>query len=772
MGGKAGSDDDITRRLEDQLIAATWSRTVVDLRDRRGRWELPARVLQELCCERVPDVGRYGVRVAGARITGLADLRAVDVPFGLEFRDCVFDEPLVVEGARLHELAIVSGSRLPGLLANGLQIRRDLSLSGAVLHGALSTTASTSMTSAIWLTEADVGGRLLCVGTEITGPADRALQADRTHFGGNIRMIHGFLTDGEVRLIAVQLDGSLDLTGARLHPKNQRALDLGEAHIGGSVFIIDDEEQHENAKPEIRGRLEMGHARIEGRILVRNAALIGPQPGEGGHHYLSYGTLHRSVLSAPRVSVQGDLLFTGSCQIEGGLDLQMAEIQGDVRLDDQVLWNPGDPSVDLTTAAIGGTVSARGLRSSGTVVLAGARIQGSLRFGGANLEDPADGDGNVAAPPSQPLEGLPSATQPAVLFAPGVTIAGDVDLRSTAAYSGQVMFRAASVRGDIDAGNAKLHNHGGDALVLDYAAVDGDVRLADGFQAHGTVSLVGLTTKGIINLTDATITNDAAEPALVAVNARADGAMFLRWRRVEPWVNLDGASTPAIWDDPESWPARISIVGFEYERFWKEPALSQWDVRKRIAWLARQDPLDAAPYEHLARVLRDRGQPQRAETVQVAYLRRERDGLNQRGRVASFAWDKLTLYGFQPWRVIAIMGLLVLLLAGLLLLSAPRDSLRATGSSGTLYSPDGPIVATDEQTSPCGNGDVRCLRPMLYGIDVVVPLVDLGQRQTWRPEPHAPWGSAMEAAVVICTLLGWTLSTVFALSFTRMARGR
>jgi hypothetical protein len=162
----------------------------------------------------------------------------------------------------------------------------------------------------------------------------------------------------------------------------------------------------------------------------------------------------------------------------------------------------------------------------------------------------------------------------------------------------------------------------------------------------------------------------------------------------------------------------------------------------------------------------------RAETVQVAYLRRERRGLNRRGRIAGFAWDKLTLYGFQPWRVIALMGLLILILAGLLLLSAPRDSLRATGSSGTLYSPDGPISTSSGQTTPCGDGDVRCLRPVLYAIDVVVPLVDLGQRQTWRPEPHTPWGTPMETAVVICTLLGWTLSTVFALSFTRLARSR
>jgi hypothetical protein len=47
------------------------------------------------------------------------DLAGLVVPFPLRFEDCELGLPLVVEGARLHELAARDCLALPGLLANG-----------------------------------------------------------------------------------------------------------------------------------------------------------------------------------------------------------------------------------------------------------------------------------------------------------------------------------------------------------------------------------------------------------------------------------------------------------------------------------------------------------------------------------------------------------------------------------------------------------------------------------------------------------------------------
>ena len=59
---------------------------------------------------------------------------------------------------------------------------------------------------------------------------------------------------------------------------------------------------------------------------------------------------------------------------------------------------------------------------------------------------------------------------------------------------------------------------------------------------------------------------------------------------------------------------------------------------------------------------------------------------------------------------------------------------------------------------------------MFYAVDTVVPLVTLGQRNAWYPNRAASWGTVVDTWLNIATLLGWVLSSIFLLSFTRLAR--
>ena len=73
-------------------------------------------------------------------------------------------------------------------------------------------------------------------------------------------------------------------------------------------------------------------------------------------------------------------------------------------------------------------------------------------------------------------------------------------------------------------------------------------------------------------------------------------------------------------------------------------------------------------------------------------------------------------------------------------------------------------------SDPCGDGQVRCFNPVFYAVDTVIPLVTLGQRNAWYPNRAAPWGAAVDTWLNLATLLGWALSSIFLLSFTRLAR--
>jgi hypothetical protein len=51
------------------------------------------------------------------------------------------------------------------------------------------------------------------------------------------------------------------------------------------------------------------------------------------------------------------------------------------------------------------------------------------------------------------------------------------------------------------------------------------------------------------------------------VSASVRGGMDLSWTRASPSVDLTNASTTFLADDPASWPERILISGFTYDRF-------------------------------------------------------------------------------------------------------------------------------------------------------------------------------------------------------------
>jgi hypothetical protein len=64
---------------------------------------------------------------------------------------------------------------------------------------------------------------------------------------------------------------------------------------------------------------------------------------------------------------------------------------------------------------------------------------------------------------------------------------------------------------------------------------------------------------------------------------------------------------------------------------------------------------------------------------------------------------------------------------------------------------------------------VRCFDAFFPAVGILVPIIDLRQRDTWYPSPDRG-GAALEWWLNVGTILGWIASTIFALSFTRLGR--
>ena len=757
---------------EAELLAAAGAGRALVCGDARTSRCVDAALLRRCCHELRDQIDPRGIWLQHAAIAGSVDLAGLEVRFPLRFEGCHFDAPLLAESARLSGL-VLTGCALPGLQANGVRIQRDLDLSRTHVTGALRTSASTSKHSAIWLCESEIGGRLLCVDTVIDGHGERSIQADRMHVTGNVRLLHQFTAHGEVRLIGARIGGSLDLTGARIESFGTGlALDLGEAIIEASVFLIEDPS---GRRPLIRGRIDMGQARIGGQLLIRNATLEAPSADAPVGSVYSRSRVGGTALSAPRLSVGAEVTLEGTCAVTGGIDLSMGELSSVSVRPGCSLHAPGRTALDLTNTELLSTVTVgHKVPVAGTVRLSGARIHGNLCLRGAILSAPEGGS---------------------LLAAQGVSIDGEAELQNLEATGGDLGLRAATIGSYVDATGAQLRNPGGYTLNLVQANVKGSVRLADGFRSSGEVVLNRAAIEGRLICTGGTFDNpaqpggDGSGDAIEAISATIRSGLDLGWKSISPSVDLTNTRTSFLADDPGTWPARFVIVGLTYDRF-EQPQGSgsrrPWDHVARAAWLSRQAAYDAGPYEQAARVFREHGYTAGAEAILIAQRRHARRAMAGRGaplrRALDVAYSTTVAYGFRPRRVLWLLAVLLILV--ILSLEAPttQATMRASTAAGLVYSTHGPAPGSGgpgpagrapaiAHSDACGGGQVRCFNPVLYAIDTVVPLVSLEQRSTWYPDPSLRDGAFMQWWLNAATLLGWLLSSIFVLSLARLSRG-
>ena len=706
----------------------------------------------------------FGLRLERAQVTGSLDLRAATVPVPLSFATCDFTDPLVVEGADLHELVVTDGRRegkqegppesastLPGLLGDGVRIAHDLVLSGTVIRADLRTRASIAHTSAVSLTDADIGGRLLAVGTRIIATTGLAMTASRARIRGEVRLAYGFEAIGAVRLLAARLDGYLDLSGVRLSSDDGPALDLNEATVGGSVFLIDAVSRGD--RPQIRGRLELGRAVIQGQLLIRNADLHASSWDPPTS--LSEQTTGRPALLAPHLVVHGRCEIQGSTLVNGAVALQCADLRSGVRFDGAAIDNAGEVALDLSNAVLGAGLHLAGATVRGMISLPHARVAGLVDLSAAAVTEPVE---------------------QRCVRAEGLRVDGDLGMRGLTA-TGRLDFRGATVAGVVDAEDAEIINPGDNTLSLQQAQVQGNVRLCGRFRSVGLLVLDRATIGGRLRCDGATLawrpggTLDRPNPlglAVEAISAKVLGGIDLGWQITAGGVDLTGVITTYLADRPETdWPADTWLGGFHYERW-----IYATDAPSRIRWLTRLRPNDPRAWTQAARVLRDGGDHDGADALLIAQRRHARKTRAVPRNAFQRAFDALqdvtVRYGFRPQRALGVLLMLIAAVSISLSLPAARATMRTTDQNAAVFTTDG--AERPGPVGACGGGQVRCFNAFFYAVDTVVPIIDLKQRATWYPSPDRG-GTVLEWWLNICTILGWTASTIFALSFTRLGRG-
>ncbi|MFV1991183.1 MAG: hypothetical protein ACC652_10625, partial [Acidimicrobiales bacterium] len=354
------------------------------------------------------------------------------------------------------------------------------------------------------------------------------------------------------------------------------------------------------------------------------------------------------------------------------------------------------------------------------------------------------------------------------LFGDAVHVTGNALLSAGFKAEGEVRLLGATMK-SLNCEGGIFTNKGGYALNLDKAKI-GSVFLRNGFKAEGKVWLAAVAIDGQLDCTDGTFS--APDEIGLNMQGTAIGGSFL-WQPRElvgtTGVDLTAASVSLLVDDVALWPqpGRMRLDRFAYGGF--APG-SASDAATRIEWIESTGEFHSQPYEQLAAVFRSMGKTVEARDVGIAKEKARSGTLRGWRRFWHKTWGVFTAFGYRPGKALSIFAA-ILLFAGLFFSWA--------GSSGVME----PTDLAEEALATVCTEKYPCYEPFIYAADVIIPIVDLDQRDAWAPNvasggtdvgywPWAVGGSTVRWIAVLLVAAGWALTAALIASASQtISRG-
>jgi hypothetical protein len=280
-------------------------------------------------------------------------------------------------------------------------------------------------------------------------------------------------------------------------------------------------------------------------------------------------------------------------------------------------------------------------------------------------------------------------------------------------------------------------------LALDNA-VAATLDCSGGFTANGTVRLRGARISDNLTFEGAVLNGppDSDGPSLVASLTQAVDFDLTLARPPSGVVDLRGAQVSHLHDNEHSWPDVVELDGFVYGSIKEEVAGERREavgrrdsVAHRVAWVRRSPGYSPQPYEQLASWYRKAGHDDDARRVLLAKQRHRRRTLRPAARVWGHLLDVTVGYGYRPW------------LAGVWLLALTLLGTLAFGSGS-------PTAVKRGEGAP--------FQPLVYTLDLLVPIGGLGQRTAWY------WtDDGLQWLAYLLIAFGWMLTTAVVAGVTR-----
>ncbi|MFI9810998.1 pentapeptide repeat-containing protein [Saccharothrix variisporea] len=707
------------------------------------------------------------IRVEDRFLTGVLDLRAVELNYLLEFVRCRFEEAPDLRQGRLAGV-VFTGCRLPGLWGRNLSSANEVSLAGSTVEGVAD------------LTDADIAGSLELRDARLVAPGGLALHADRVKLAGAL-LGQGVSVSGELRLAGAQVGGNCNFSGGTLTNPRAHAVNATGVHVGGNLLF---------SGSTIQGTVLLANARVDSALTLRGASVTaGKVDEEAG---LDPHADPASTLVLDRVTVDGDVQLDREFRSAGTVRMVNATLGGSLSLS-------GGHFDARPEAVVDGTVAARAGEDSGET--APVRAETAL--------EPAETPPAVVDVPSGQASAVAEPTGfGRALHLDGAQIGGDVVARQ-AFVRGQIRMVDLQVKGSLTLDGSELDNPRADAVLGNRSHIGSNLTARE-VEVAGGLELRGVRIGANLDLRGSRITKPgryrhmpAGKPSLDvggAVIGRdlicaggvkefvAHGGVRARRAQVGRMANFSGAvlgdkldshalnalglqvqelvltpiSPPrgdvtlrqvrctSLDDNEAFWSATgwIDLEEFRYDSLRNPIDLRDDDeVDRRLRWLrqAMRRSYRPGPYDQFAEMLRACGNDEHAATVLVEKQRLRYRAVAEGRRwlgplVLVWSWLQRSMvgYGYRPAR--ALGWLVVSWVLGSIWFSA-HDRLE--------------VINSDDRLS---------WNPWLFTIDLVVPIVDFGNKNRWQLAGASQW---IGAGLIVT---GWVLATTVAAGLTRMLK--
>ncbi|MCA1217279.1 membrane-associated oxidoreductase [Streptomyces sp. 8L] len=398
-------------------------------------------------------------------------------------------------------------------------------------------------------------------------------------------------------------------------------------------------------------------------------------------------------------------LFLDRARTTGPIHLDGARIDGALVVEAAQLDGGEEASLSAVNASVGRGVVGKDLTARGTVLLTGLRVGGTLDLEGSHLVHPG-------------AEALAAAV---------MTVDLDVLCNGLRA-KGEVRFTRSRIGGRLNVERARIANPGHAALRLGGVTLGAEVA-ATGLQTQGQVKTRGANITGALVLTRARLSHpDGA--ALLASGCTAAQLWLDGTDLAAGHLSLRSSTFTTVHAEPETFPAKVYLDGLTYQTL--SPSL---EPGQRLAPLKRDgDGYVPHSYEQLAAAYQRVGDDAAARTVRLAKHRHHRSTQPGYARIWGYIQDVTVGYGFRPIR--AAGWLLALLLVG--------------SCAFWLHHP-----------APSKPGEGPAFHPLVYSLDLLLPVVDFGQETAFQPQSWYQWLSYLLIS------LGWVLATTVITGITR-----